>query len=103
MLLTFGLFLLTCAGTLSAEEMIFLPVRDNTLYEDAEGNVSSGSGNTCLSAGSTAALCVGPGRLRSDRIAVWRSGDSGEPAVQRLQSSARTSGPKTEKGDDGLG
>jgi hypothetical protein len=24
--------------------MIFLPVRDNTLYEDAEGNVSSGSG-----------------------------------------------------------
>ena len=44
MLLTFGLLLLSCAGTLSAEEMIFLPVRDNTLYEDAEGNVSSGSG-----------------------------------------------------------
>ena len=44
MLLTFGLLLLACAGTLSAEEMIFLPVRDNTLYEDAEGNVSSGSG-----------------------------------------------------------
>lgn len=44
MFLTIGLLLLTCAGTLSAEEMMFLPAKDNTLYQDAEGNVSSGSG-----------------------------------------------------------
>ncbi len=31
MFLTIGLLLLTCAGTLSAEEMMFLPAKDNTL------------------------------------------------------------------------